>query len=92
MYIKVYESLRATNLNHDQQQIQVHLLIWIEVSPTNRWKMFDTSNTTQTTNNDNIVVSTTSGKGLQFCCFFLLGLEATSVRVKMTDPQMMLLF
>lgn len=81
---KVYESLRATNLNHDPTTDTSSPPYWIEVSPTNRWKMFDTSNTTQTANNDNIVVTLTPGKVCN--SVVLLGLEATSVRVKMTDP------
>lgn len=41
---KVYESVQAGNLNHSVTDTAW----WIEVSPTNRWKCFDTSNSTQT--------------------------------------------
>lgn len=41
---KVYESLQTNNTGH----LVTDPLWWIEVSPTNRWKLFDTSNSTQT--------------------------------------------
>ena len=81
---KVYESLRATNLNHDPTTDTSSPPYWIEVSATNRWKMFDMINSTQTTNPDNIVVTLTPGRVCNSVA--LLGLEGTSVRVKMTDP------
>jgi len=42
---KIYESLQATNLNNPPATSPTW---WIEVSPTNRWKCFDTSNSTRT--------------------------------------------
>jgi hypothetical protein len=42
---RVYESLQADNLNKNPTTEPTW---WIEVGPTNRWKAFDTSNTTQT--------------------------------------------
>ena len=57
---------------------------WIEVSPTNRWKMFDISNTTQTTNADSIVVTITPGQVVNSVS--LMNLEGISIRVKVTDP------
>lgn len=42
---KIYESLQATNLNHPPATSPTY---WVEVSATNRWKLFDTSNSTQT--------------------------------------------
>ena len=42
---KIYESLQASNTNHDPVTATEW---WIEVSPTNKWKCFDTSSTTQT--------------------------------------------
>ena len=80
---KVYESLRATNLNHDPTTDTSSPPYWIEVSPTNRWKMFDTSNTTQTTNANTIVVTLTPGRVVNSVS--LLNIEGTSVRVKLTD-------
>lgn len=40
----IYESLQAGNLNH----AVTDTAWWVAVSPTNRWKCFDTSNSTQT--------------------------------------------
>jgi len=42
---KIYESLQDGNLNKDPE---TEASWWIEVSATNRWKAFDTSNSTQT--------------------------------------------
>lgn len=41
---KIYQSAQAANLNH----AVTDTAWWTEVSPTNRWKCFDTSNSTQT--------------------------------------------
>lgn len=78
---KIYESLQASNLNKDPT---TNPTWWIEVSPTNRWKMFDTSNSTQTTNSNSIVVTITPGKVINAVA--LLNVDGTSVRVKVTDP------
>lgn len=42
---KIYESLQNANINKNPN---TETAWWIEVSPTNRWKLFDTSNSTQT--------------------------------------------
>ena len=42
---KIYESLQNSNTNHNPE---TETAWWIEVSPTNKWKAFDTSSTTQT--------------------------------------------
>lgn len=78
---KVFESLQASNTNHSPTTSPTW---WIEVSPTNRWKMFDTSNTTRTENSNSIVVTLTPGRVVNSVA--LLELDATSVRIKMTDP------
>lgn len=43
---KVYESAASGNLNNDPATSEQ----WIEVGPTNRWALFDRSNSTQTAN------------------------------------------
>lgn len=78
---KIYESLQNSNLNKNPTTEPTW---WIEVSATNRWKMFDTSNSTQTTNTNSIVVVITPGKVINSVS--LLNIEGTSVRIKMTDP------
>ena len=80
---KVYESLQNSNLNKDPT-LASNATWWIEVSPTNRWKMFDTSNSTQTTNANTIVVNLTLGKVVNAVA--LLNVVGTSIRVKVTDP------
>lgn len=42
---KIYESIQSGNTNKNPASER---LWWVEVGPTNRWKAFDTSNTTQT--------------------------------------------
>jgi len=81
---KVFESLRASNLNHDPLTDTSSPPYWIEVSATNRWKMFDAINSTQTTNANSIVVNLTPGRVTNSVA--LLNVAGTSVRVKVTDP------
>ena len=81
---KIYESLQNSNLNHNPSTDTSSPPYWIEVSATNRWKMFDTINSTQTTNANSIVVVITPGKVVNSVS--LLNIEGTSVRIKMTDP------
>ena len=80
---KIYESLQGSNLNKDPTAAS-SATWWLEVSPTNRWKMFDTSNTTRTTNANSIVVTITPGKVINSVA--LLELKAQSITIKMTDP------
>ena len=80
---KVYESLQNSNLNKDPT-LASNATWWIEVSPTNRWKMFDISNTTQTTNANSIVVTIIPGQVVNSVS--LMNLEGISIRVKVTDP------
>ena len=80
---KVYESSQNSNLNKDPT-LASNATWWIEVSPTNRWKMFDISNTTQTTNANSIVVTITPGQVVNSVS--LMNLEGISIRVKVTDP------
>lgn len=78
---KIYESLQASNSNKNPT---TNPTWWIEVSATNRWKMFDLSNSTSTEKADNIVVTITPGQVINGVT--LLGLVAQSVRIKLTDP------
>lgn len=57
---------------------------WLAVSPTNRWKMFDTSNTSTTIAASPISITLLPGETINAVA--LLGLVATSVRIRMTDP------
>jgi hypothetical protein len=57
---------------------------WLAVSPTNRWKMFDTSNTSTTIAASPVSIVLLPGEAVNAVA--LLGLVATSVRIRMTDP------
>lgn len=77
---KIYESLQAANLNH----AVTDTAWWSEVSPTNRWKCFDTSNSTQTakaTNAQYVVAPSQSVSAVG-----LLNItEVATMRVRMID-------
>lgn len=78
---KVYESLQNSNLNKNPVTETAY---WLEVSSTNRWGMFDLSNSSATTSSSNIVVTLKPNKVVNSVA--LIGLVAVSVRIKMTDP------
>lgn len=83
---KIYESLQASNTNKDPQ---TETAWWIEVSPTNRWKVFDLSNNSQTvhiaTSPPSIAYTLKIGQVASVLA--LLNLTGTSgVSVTMTDP------
>lgn len=78
---KVYESLQAANTNNNPATAP---LWWVEVSPTNRWKVFDTSNSTQTAQATSI--SYTIAPGVAIDSFAALNLTgANSIRIRLVD-------
>lgn len=79
---KVYESLQASNLNKNPV---TEPLWWVEVSPTNRWKMFDLSSTTQTQLDTSDYYEITPGQAINSVALLnISGVE--TVRVRLTDP------
>lgn len=79
---KVYESLQNSNTNNDPVTA---FAWWIEVSPTNRWKVFDTSNSTQTAQATSIEY--VLEPGVPITGFAALNIEsATSLQIVMDDP------
>ena len=80
---KIYQSLQAGNLNHTPTGLATDLW-WVEVSATNRWKLFDTSNSTSTVAANNMTYVLRPGSVVN--CVALLGVVASSVRIRMTDP------
>lgn len=78
---KVFESLQATNLNHPVTD----LAWWVEVSPTNRWKCFDTSNSTRTAQANAIQYVIKPGQSVSSLALLNI-FDTTSLRVQMTDP------
>src|SRR5665647_1880205 len=77
---KIYESVQAANLNH----AVTDPLWWIEVSPTNRWKCFDTSNSTQTAQATSAQYVLTPGNVVSHAAL-LNSTEVTSMRVRMVS-------
>lgn len=57
---------------------------WLETGPTNRWAMFDTKNSTQTSNSTSITVDLLPGKIINGLA--LLNLDADTVQVVVDDP------
>lgn len=78
---KIYESLQGSNTAHDPVSSPTW---WIEVSATNRWKVFDTSNSTQTAQADTITYRITPG--IAITSFAALNLtNASSIRIRLVD-------
>ena len=76
----VYESLQAGNVGHAPA---ASLEYWVAVGPTNRWRMFDTSITSQAENADTISVSlATTGISNGVA---LLNIDCTGIHVQAVD-------
>lgn len=58
---------------------------WVEVQPTNRWRMFDKSVGSQSSMNDELVIVLTPGAVVD--CVGLLNVEGSSVRVQVADSE-----
>ncbi|HYD58976.1 MAG TPA: hypothetical protein VEC35_01380 [Noviherbaspirillum sp.] len=74
----------ATAQSNYNRSPDTNTTFWTEVSATNKWKMFDAQNNTQTTNTDSIevdLVPASIATGV-----FLGGLDGDSVTVTVTDP------
>lgn len=79
---RIYESLQAANLAH-YPLIAASATWWVYVGDTNRWKMFDGSISSQTSNLSTIDVTfATSGR---VNSVVLMNVNAASVRIVMTD-------
>jgi hypothetical protein len=79
----IYESLQAGNVGKDPDNA-ANLLWWVRVGVTNRWRMFDESNTSQTTGVGGIDVTLNLGRVYnQLSLLNITG--ATTVQVTMTD-------
>lgn len=81
---KIYESLQSANTNKDPTSA-ANAAWWAEVSPTNRWKLFDASNSTQTAKSTSMYYELLPA----VACTAIAALNmsgATSIRVRSTDP------
>lgn len=76
---KIYESLQDGNLDHAPSDP----LWWIEVSPTNRWKLFDTSNSTQTAQANSMSYTLRSPNAMPALAALNLS-NATAIRVRVS--------
>ena len=79
---KVYESLQAGNTNKNPVS---EPLWWLEVSPTNSWKMFDLSTTTQTVVDVADYYEFLPGQAVNAMALYDIS-GILSVRVRLTDP------
>lgn len=83
---RIYESLQASNLNKNPV---TETTWWVEVSPTNRWKVFDLSNQSQTVypgnSPPNITYEVTLGQSVGVIGILNLT-GASSVSVTVDDP------
>lgn len=63
---------------------------WLDLGPTNRWRMFDDKVGTVTTNPESISLSISPGRAVDALAFF--GLDAGSIYVRVTDPYQGIVF
>lgn len=80
---QVWESLQNTNIGHYPVGGTGDTW-WVYVGSTNRWSMFDSAITSQTSNADLIYVSIKPSTRIDSIA--LLNISASTVRIKMTDP------
>ena len=85
---KIYESLQAGNTNKNPASER---LWWVEVSPTNRWKLFDLSNTTQTVVDAADYYEITPGQAINALALINIS-GILTVRVRLTDPRFGLVY
>lgn len=81
---KVYESLLSGNVGNDPTVISSPVY-WLEVGPTNRWAVFDTSVSTQTVQGVNISYRLIPGQAVN-CVAVLNYTYATQLTVRMISP------
>ena len=77
---KIYQSLQNANTNHNPA---TEATWWSEVEPTNAWKLFDNSNSTQTVQADSMSYTLQSGQVINTVA--ALNVSANSIRVRMID-------
>lgn len=79
---KIYESLQAANLNKSPT---TEANWWVEVSPTNRWKCLDLSNTTQTLIDTADYYEFTPGQAVNSVALINIS-GVLTIRIRLTDP------
>ncbi len=79
---RVYESLQAANTNKDPRTQSAW---WIEVGPTNRWAVFDTSVSTQTVKASNITYTLEPGQAINALAVLNIT-EGAEINITMVSP------
>lgn len=79
---KIWESLQNSNTNHDPETDTSDPPWWLEVSSTNRWRMFDQTVNSLTTATSSIVVEVQPGA---INAVGLIELSGSTVRVEVLD-------
>lgn len=79
---KIYESLQSANTNKNPV---TETLWWVEVGPTNRWAVFDTSVSTQTAQSTNITYTLEPGVAINALAILNIS-GATELNITMTSP------
>lgn len=77
---KIYESSVAGNLNHAPPNTSY----WIDAGASNRWRMFDQSVTSQTSQATNIIVAITPSARID--SIIGLNVQATTATINVVDP------
>nr|WP_315237723.1 carbohydrate-binding protein [uncultured Albidiferax sp.] len=85
---KVYQSLQAGNVGKNPL---TQPLWWIEVGPTNRWKPYDLSNSTQMVSTSDIYYEIAPGTACTAVCLLNMS-GALGVRARVTDPTFGLMY
>ena len=85
---KVYESLQAGNQGKSPASEPT---FWSEVGPTNRWRLFDLSNTSQTVQGNALQYAIKTGAAVNAVAALNL-IGAQSIRIRLTDPVFGLLY
>lgn len=78
-----YEALVA-NTNKNPTGAATDPPTWLDLGPTNRWRMFDDKIGTVTTNPGSIALTIAPGRAVDSLAFF--GLDAASIFVRVVDP------
>ncbi len=79
---KIYESLQSGNVNKNPV---TEALFWVEVGPTNRWAVFDTSVSTQTAQSTNITYTLEPGIAINSLAILNLT-DADEINIQITSP------
>jgi len=77
---KIYESLQAGNVGNTTHKSPTY---WLDLGNTNRWRMFDQSVASKTTNTDSISITLTPNGRCDSVA--LLNISAATARFRMTD-------